>query len=110
MDTIQDVNDAPDIRSVDPEGAPTLVGDTEGAPDLRSGDNIPIEMFVSDISDIENNKPVEKPVEKPKRRKYKTEDTAWRRRPDGTYNKAPVDPEYYKNIWLSLSSAHYVPY
>ena len=74
MDTIQDVNDAS-----------TLVGD-----------NIPIEIFVSDISDIENNKPVEKPVEKPKRRKYKTEDTAWRRRPDGTYNKSPIDPDYYR--------------
>ena len=70
-------------------------------------DNIPNEIFVSDISDIENN---DKPVEKPKRRKYKTEDTAWRRRPDGTYNKSPIDPDYYKNIWPSLSSAHYVSY
>ena len=55
-------------------------------------DSIPIEMFVSDISDIDNNKP----VEKPKRRKYKTEDTAWRRRPDGTYNTAPKDPTYFR--------------
>jgi hypothetical protein len=63
-------------------------------------DNIPIEIFVSDISDTENykpvEKPIEKPIEKPKRRKYKTEDTSWRRRPDGTYNKAPLDPDYYK--------------
>ena len=59
-------------------------------------DNIPIEISVSDISDIENNKPVEKPGEKPKRRTYKTEDTAGRRRPDGTYNKSPIDPDYYK--------------
>jgi hypothetical protein len=55
-------------------------------------DNIPIEIFVSDIEKPDNSKP----VEKPKRRKYKTEDTAWRRRPDGTYNKAPIDPDYYK--------------
>ena len=35
------------------------------------------------------------PIEKPKKRKCKTEETAWRQRPDGTYNKAPVDPDYY---------------
>ena len=58
-------------------------------------DNIPIEFFVSDI-EKPVEKPVEKLVEKPKRRKYKTEDTAWRRRPDGTYNKAPIDPDYYR--------------
>ena len=57
-------------------------------------DNIPIEMFVSDI---EENKPVEKP-KKRKERTQKTcrEDTAWRRRPDGTYNTAPKDPAYFR--------------
>jgi hypothetical protein len=69
-------------------------------------DNIPIEIFVSDISDTENykpvEKPIEKPIEKPKRRKYKTEDTSWRRRPDGTYNKAPLDPDYYKKYMAEV--------
>ena len=57
-------------------------------------DNIPIEIFVSDI---EENKPVEKP-KKRKERTQKTyrEETAWRRRPDGTYNKSPIDPDYFK--------------
>ena len=50
-----------------------------------------IEHVVSHLSDIDNT-----PIEKPKRIKYKTEDTAWRRRPDGTYNTAPVDPDDYE--------------
>ena len=61
-------------------------------------DNIPIEIFVSDISDTE---PVEKPIEKPKRRKYKTEDTSWRRRPDGTYDHRPLDPDYYRKYVMT---------
>ena len=57
-------------------------------------DNIPIEMFVSDIKE---NKPVEKPKKrKAPTRKNNTEATAWRRRPDGTYNKSPIDPDYFK--------------
>ena len=83
-------------------------------------DDIPIEIFVSDI---EENKPVEQPIEKPKKkrkpvektveppienpvekpkkkrnppiRKYNSEATAWRRRPDGTYDNRPLDPNYY---------------
>ena len=56
-------------------------------------DNIPIDMFVSDI---EENKPVEKPKKrKPPTRKYNTEETAWRRKPDGTYDNRPLDPNYY---------------
>jgi hypothetical protein len=56
-------------------------------------DNIPIDMFVSDIE--------EKPIENPKKRKPRTrktyrEETAWRRRPDGTYNTAPKDPAYFR--------------
>jgi hypothetical protein len=44
-------------------------------------DNIPIEIFVSDISDTESYKPVEKPKRKrePNSRKNNTEATAWRK-------------------------------
>ena len=56
-------------------------------------DDIPIEIFVSDI---EENKPVEKPKKrKAPMRKYNTEETAWRRKPDGTYDNRPLDPNYY---------------
>ena len=74
-------------------------------------DNIPIEFFVSperssglitcpprqvvsDISDIDNNKPIEKQKKrKEPTRKNNTEATAWRRRPDGTYDHRPLDPD-----------------
>ena len=47
----------------------------------------------------------EKPVEKPKKRKEatrknNTEATAWRRRPDGTYNTAPKDPTYFRTYMM----------
>jgi hypothetical protein len=51
--------------------------------------------------------------EKPKRkreptRKNNTEATAWRRRPDGTYNNRPLDPNYYCKVCYDTSSVPFV--
>ena len=45
------------------------------------------------IENVNNIVDENKPVEKPKR-KINTEATAWRRRPDGTYDNRPLDPNY----------------
>ena len=43
------------------------------------------------IENVDNIIDENKSVEKPKR-KINTEATAWRRRPDGTYDNRPLDP------------------
>ena len=56
----------------------------------------------SDISGSEDT-PFERPKEeanKPKR-KYNTEATAWRRRPNGTCNNTPLDPNYYNKYVMT---------
>ena len=64
--------------------------------------NIPSEMFVADISDIDNNEQIEKPKRrKETTRKNNTEATAWRRRADGTYDHRPLDPYYYRKYVMT---------
>ena len=49
-----------------------------------------MDTIENDNNIIDENKSVEKP-----KRKINTEATAWRRRPDGTYDNRPLDPNYY---------------
>ena len=58
------------------------------------------------IENVDNIIDENKPVEKPKRRREttrrnNTEATAWRRRPDGTYDHRPLDPDYYRKYVMT---------
>ena len=54
------------------------------------------------VNIIDDNEAVEKPKKrKEPTRKINTEATAWRRRPDGTYDNRPLDPYYYRKYVMT---------
>ncbi len=61
-----------------------------------------MDTIQDNIVEIINEKPVEKPKKrKESTRKNNTEATAWRRRPDGTYDHRPLDPYYYRKYVMT---------